>query len=381
MRKNTLFIGLDVHAESISVAVAEAGRDGEVRSLGRIENRPESIRKLIKKLGSKNELRVCYEAGPCGYVLYWQLIGMGVHCEVIAPTLIPKKPGERVKTDRLDATKLARCYRAGELTAVWVPDSAHEALRDLVRAREAAKGDRNGARHRLSKFLLRHGRYKPSGMNSWTLKHMNWLKSQHFEELSLKMTFLDYLHEVEHQDARVARLEQSIDRAIEGSPSHIREVITALQALRGVAKITAVGVVSEVGNFSRFAKPQQLMGYTGSVPSEHSSGGPGKARRGGITKTGNRHLRRLLTEAAWSYRYRPGINARLKSSNKEVSEEVKEIAWKAQHRLHDRYWHFTLKGKPKQVAVTAVARELLGFMWSIGVNVEQSQPKIESSLR
>jgi transposase len=377
VRKNTLFVGLDVHAETISVAVAESGRNGEVRSLSRIENKPESIRKLVKKLGAKNELRVCYEAGPCGYVLYWQLVGLGIHCEVIAPTLTPKKPGERVKTDRIDAIKLARCYRAGELTAVWVPDSAHEALRDLVRAREAAKGDRNSARHRLAKLLLRHGRHKPSGMSSWTCKHMNWVKSQHFEELSLEMTFLDYLHEVEHQHARVERLEQSIDRAIEEAPSHIREVVTALQALRGVAKITAVGVVSEVGNFSRFAKPQQLMGYTGSVPSEHSSGGPGKARRGGITKTGNRHLRRLLTEAAWSYRYRPGINARLKNSNKEVSGEVKEIAWKAQHRLHDRYWCLTLKGKPKQVAVTAVARELLGFMWSIGINVEQNQPKME----
>lgn len=379
MKKYTLFVGLDVHADTIAVAVAESGRDGEVRSLGRIANRPESIRKLVKKLGSKKELRVCYEAGPCGYVLYWQLVGLGVHCEVIAPTLTPKKPGERVKTDRLDATKLARCYRAGDLTPVWVPDPAHEALRDLVRAREAAKGDRSSARHRLGKLLLRHGRYKPSGMNSWTYKHMRWLKSQQFEERSLETTFLDYLHEVEHQHARVERLEQSIDRAIEEAPSHIREVVAALQALRGVAKITAVGVVAEVGKFSRFAKPPKLMGYTGSVPSEHSTGGPGKTRRGGITKTGNKHLRRLLTEAAWSYRYKPGINARLKKSNKGVSEEVKEIAWKAQHRLHDRYWYFVLRGKPKQVAVTAVARELLGFMWSIGVNVEQNQPKIEKA--
>jgi transposase len=376
MRKNTLFVGLDVHAETISVAVAESGRDGEVRSLGIIANRPESIRKLMRKLQQKNKnLRVCYEAGPCGYTAYWQLAMMGIPCDVIAPTLIPTKPGDKVKTDRRDAMKLARLFRAGELTSVWVPDRAHEALRDLVRAREAAKKDQRTARHRLGKLLLRNGVYRQEVMTNWSQKHILWIKTLKFEEPAVEVVFQDYLHEVEHQRDRIKALEAAIDKAIKESPEHIREVVAALQLLRGVAKVTAVGVVAEVGNFSRFCNPSKLMSYTGVTPSEYSTGGPGKKKQGGITKTGNSHLRRLITEAAWAYRFRPAVNLRMQKCQGEVSEELiaetKEIAWKAQCRLHGKYKSLILAGKAKQVAITAVGRELLGFIWSIAAKVEE----------
>jgi transposase len=282
------FIGLDVHAETIAVAVAEPG--GEVRSLGVIPNRLESIRKMIGKLGPVKELRGCYEAGPTGYVLYWQLTTLGVECQVVAPTLVPVKAGDRVKTDRRDAEKLARCHRAGDLTAVWVPDEAHEALRDLVRAREAGKKDQLRARHRLSKFLLRHGRRQPEGMKPWTKKHLEWVKNHvHFDQPALEATLQDYFHEVEHAAARMERLEKSLDEAISKAPEQIRAVMEALQALRGVAQLTAATIVSEMGSFSRF-EPRKLMGYSGLVASEHSSGN--KVKRGSLTKTGNAHRRR-----------------------------------------------------------------------------------------
>jgi transposase len=363
------FIGLDVHAETIAVAVAE--RDGDVRSLGVIPNRPESIRKLMKKLGPAELLRVCYEAGPTGYVVYWQLTGLGVRCDVVAPTLVPTKAGDRVKTDRRDALKLARSYRAGDLTAVWVPDSAHEALRDLVRAREAAKKDQLRARHRLGKFLLRHGRRPPTAMKAWTQAHLSWVKrAVHFEHAAQEATLLDYLHEVDHLSARIARLEGAIDTAVTAAPARMRAVIEALQALRGIARISAATIVSEVGALSRFAQPRQLMGYSGAVACEDSSGE--RTRRGGITKTGNAHLRRVVIEAAWAYRHRPAVGPALRKRQASVSAEVQAIAWKAQHRLHTRYRALTARGKCKQQVVTAIGRELLGFLWAIGVRVEST---------
>ena len=340
MRK-VQFVGLDVHADTIAVAVAEPG--GTVRSVGVIPNRPESIRKLVKRLGSPEQLRACYEAGPTGYVIYWQLTALGVRCEVVAPTLVPVKAGDRVKTDRRDALKLARSCRAGDLTPVWVPDAAHEALRDVVRAREAAKKDQLRARHRLGKFLLRHGRRPPTGINRWTQRHLEWVKSVRFTEAAQEATLLDYFHEVDHMADRLARLEAALDAAVQAAPAPMRTVIAALQALRGVAQVSAATIVAELGQVSRFGRPRQLMSYSGTVASEHSSGD--RIRRGGITKTGNAHLRRIVIEAAWAYRHRPARGRALLKRQQPVSEEVKAIAWKAQHRLHARYRTLTARGE------------------------------------
>jgi transposase len=362
------YLGLDVHAASITVAVAEPG--GEVRSVGQIPNRPDAVRRLVNRLGPAAQLRACYEAGPTGYVLYWQLTQLGVHCDVVAPTLVPVKPGDRVKTNRRDAAKLARSYRAGDLTPVWVPDAAHEALRDLVRAREAGKQDQLRARHRLAKFLLRHGRRPPPGVKAWTAKYLTWVqRAVRFEQVAQEAVLLDYLHEVEHAAARLERLERAIDQAVEAAPAAMRAVIEALQALRGIAQLSAVTIVAEVGALSRFATPRQLMGYSGVVASEHSTGE--RVRQGGITKTGNAHLRRIVVEAAWAYRYRPAVGYTLKRRQQGVSPQVREIAWKAQHRLHARYRKLLGRGKRAQQVVTALARELLGFVWAIGVQVEQ----------
>lgn len=367
--KNVRFIGLDVHAETIAVAVAEP--DGEVRSLGTIPNRPEPIGRLIRKLGKAEQLRVCYEAGPTGYVLYWQLSELGVKCEVIAPTLVPVKAGDRVKTDRRDAEKLARCYRAGDLTPVWVPDEAHEALRDLVRARLAAKRDQLRARNRLGKFLLRQGRRAPQGVTAWSTRHLAWVKQQNFEQAAQQATLVDYLHEVVHEAERIVRLERSIDTAIEALPQKMRAVIDALQSLRGIAKVSAVSIMAELGEVSRFENPRQLMGYSGIVSREHSSGE--RTRRGGISKAGSAHLRRIVIEAAWGYRHRPNLAPKLLARQRDLPEEIKAIAWKAQHRLHARYAKLLAKGKAKQQAITAVGRELLGFIWAIGVTAERAQ--------
>src|SRR5919205_506895 len=363
------FVGLDVHAETIAVAVAETG--GEVRAHGVIPNRLESVRKLIQKLGPVKQIRACYEAGPTGYVLYWQLTQLGVACEVIAPSLVPTKAGDRVKTDRRDAEKLARCYRAGELTPVWVPDDDHEALRDLVRAREAAKKDQLKARHRLSKFLLRHGQ-RPEGLKAWTKKHLEWIKSHvRFAQPALEATLADYLEEVDHVAARIVKLDKAIDEAVQHAPAEIRAVIEALQALRGVAQTTAATIVSELGSLSRFQSPRQLMGYSGLVACEHSSGN--RIQRGSITKTGNAHLRRVLVEAAWAYQHRPNVTGYLLRRQKSLalSDDVKDIAWKAQHRLNKRYKSFSARGKNKNQIVTALGRELLGFIWAIAIETEK----------
>jgi transposase len=367
MAKSIRYVGLDVHADTIAVAVAE--RRGEVRSLGTIPNRAEAVRKLVKRLEPLSTVRVCYEAGPTGYALYWQLTALGVKCEVVAPTLIPVKAGDRVKTDRRDAEKLARSYRAGDLTPVWVPDGAHEALRDLVRAREAAKKDEVRAKHRLSKFLLRHGRRPSEGTKAWTGKFWTWLETVRFEYAAQDVTLLDYRTEVERGRDRLKRLEKAIDEAVQTAPAQMKAVIEALQALRGVARLTATTLVTEVGNFSRFAKPKLLMGYGGLVPSEHSSGN--SKRQGSITKTGNAHLRRVLVEAAWNYRHRPRLCGSHKRRQQGVSERVKDISWKAQQRLNSRYWGLTARGKTPGKAITAVARELIGFIWAVGVQAER----------
>jgi transposase len=371
MKNKVRFLGLDVHAETIAVAIAEP--DGEVRSLGTIANRAESIRKLIKKLGQVEQLKACYEAGPTGYVLYWQLAELGVACEVIAPTLVPMKAGDRVKTDRRDAERLARSYRSGDLTAVWVPDEGSESLRDLVRAREAAKQDQLRARHRLSKFLLRLGQRPAAGMKAWTAPYMAWVRQVHFAQVAREATMLDYLHEVDHMSERVKRLEQAITEAVKLAAPVVQEVVKGLQALRGIAEISAVTIVAELGSITRFGTARQLMGYSGAVPTEDSSGK--RTRRGSITKTGNAHLRRIVVEAAWSYRYRPAIGPRLRKRQEGVPEPIKEIAWKAQVRLHKRFMKLAAAGKDQRKIITAVGRELLGFIWAIGVKAETADPQ------
>ena len=372
------FVGLDVHAETIAVAIAEAG--GEVRSHGTIPNRSESVRKLIRKIGEGAKLKCCYEAGPTGYVLYWQLTQLGVECEVIAPSLVPTKAGDRVKTDRRDAEKLARCYRAGELTPVWVPDAAHEALRDLERAREAAKQDQLRHRHRLGKFLLRHGKRPVDAGPAWCAKYLNWIKVHvRFEQPALEATLADYLQEVEHATERIIRLEQCIEEAVAQAPPEIRAVIEALQALRGVALTTAATVVSELGSLTRFKNPRQLMSYSGLVPREYSSGN--RTQRGSITKTGNAHLRRVLVESAWAYRHRPAVNGRLLKRQRSLtlSDETKQIAWRAQQRLYKRYTAMMARGKHKHQVITALARELLGFLWAVAVHIETQHQTSEAA--
>src|ERR1700690_1533559 len=366
------FLGLDVHAETITVAVAEA--DGEVRSLGTIANREESVRKFINKLGSPEQLRACYEAGPTGFVLYWQLTQLGVDCAVVAPSLVPKKPGDRVKKDRRDALKLAHCHRNGDLTAVWVPDEASEALRDLVRQREAAKQDQLRARHRLTKFLLRTGQRPPLGLKAWTERYMRWLAQVRYAQPAQEVTRLDCMNEFEHMSARVKRLEEAILEVVKQAPEPMQELIRGLQALRGIAHISAVTIAAELGNISsRFESARKLMGYCGVFPSEDSSGK--RIRRGGITKSGNAHLRRIVVESAWSYRHLPRVGAKLRKRQQGLPAEITEIAWKAQTRLHKRYMALMDRGKDQRKTMTAVARELLGFIWAIGIKAEATACK------
>ena len=334
MRETLRFLGLDVHAETIAVAVCES--NGEVRSLGTIANREDSIRKFIKKLGSPEQLRACYEAGPTGFVLYWQLTQLGVDCAVVAPSLVPRKPGDRVKTDRRDALKLARCHRNNDLTSVWVPDEASEALRDLVRQREAAKQDQLRARHRLTKFLLRTGQRPPLGLKAWTERYFRWLAQVRYAQPAQEVTRLDCMNEVEHMSARVKRLEEAILEVVKQAPPALQEVIRGLQALRGVAHISAVTIAAELGNISsRFESARKLMGYSGSFPSEDSSGE--RIRKGGITKAGNAHLRRIVVESAWCYRHLPRVGEKLRKRHQGVPADIIEIAWKAQTRLHYLY--------------------------------------------
>jgi transposase len=341
-----------------------------VRSLGTLVNRPEAVRRLLGKLGKLTELRVCYEAGPTGYALYWQLTQLGAQCEVIAPSLVPMKAGDRIKTDRRDAEGLARSYQAGDLTPVWVPDAKHEALRDLVRAREAAKEDQLRAKHRLGKYLLRYGQRPADDSKAWTAAWWQWVRALQLPHAEQNTTLVELMLEVDHQGQRIERFDAAIDRAVDAAPEQLRAVVDALQALRGVAKVTAVTLATEFGCFSRFEKAGQVMSYTGTVPSEHSSGP--KTRRGAITKTGNSHLRRVLVESAWHYRHRPRLCKRQKELQSSLPPKIATLAWSAQERLHRRYWALSSKSKPSAKIVTALARELAGFVWAIGVETERA---------
>lgn len=374
MKKCIRYVGLDVHAETFTAAVADAGNSAPVY-LGKFPYSIANVRKVLRKLGDPPRLRVAYEAGPTGYGLYRDLVATGYGAHVVAPSLVPVKTGDRVKTDRRDAEKLARCLRSGDLTDVWVPTVDTEAIRDLVRAREDAKADELRARHRLSKFLLRHGRHRPKDLKqAWTIKHLQWVRQQSFNQLGQQAAFEDYSAEIEHCSARVAGLEQKIVEVIPKLPETQQKVVAALQSMRGIAMLTAVTLVSEIGEFGRFENPRQLMSYAGVVPSESSSGG--STRRGAITKTGNAHVRRVVVESAWSARCKPAMSYTIKK-RQSSDPRVRAIAWTAQKRLHDRYVRLKGKGKTHNKVLIAVAREMLGFIWEIANTVEHGRLRQE----
>jgi transposase len=354
------YIGLDVHKDTIAVAVADSGKRGEVREHGKIANSPTALKGLLTRLTrSGSALQCCYEAGPCGYGIHRQVTAAGHGCVVVAPSLVPRKPGDRVKTDGRDASQLARLHRAGELTPVWVPDLAHEAIRDLVRARLAAVRALRQARQQLSGFLLRHDHryHRPA----WTLLHRRWLAGLKFEQAVHHIVLEDCIAAVEAATERRDRLEAHIAAVL--PDWSLAPVVRALQALRGLALVAAATLVAELGDITRFANPRQLMAYLGLVPSEHSSGST--RRQGGITKAGNGAARRMLIEAAWSYRFPARISRAQLLRQESLAQPIRDTAWKAQERLCRRYRKLARAGKPPTVVTAAIARELSGFVWAI----------------
>jgi transposase len=364
MTKGTRFIGLDVHKASISVAVA--GGFGEPEDHGQIANDPAAIRRLVDRLGGADvHLSVAYEAGPTGYALHRQLSAMGIDTIVVAPSLIPTKPGERIKTDRRDAAKLARLLRSGDLTAVWVPDEAHEALRDLVRGRDDAREDLLRAKHRLSKFLLRRGIQPPVGVRAWSRAHETWLNRLTFRHGADQVVFDDYRSVVRDARDRLKRLEVALVGCAAELPQ--AELLASLQALRGIGFLSAVTIVAEAGDLRRFPTARAFMAYVGLVPSEYSSGI--SRHRGRITKTGNRLIRHVLGQAAHNARHRPNVSSALRARQRHVPSAVAELDRRAQARLHHRYRALVRRiGVNK--AVIAVARELAGFVWAVGQQVD-----------
>jgi transposase len=361
------YIGLDVHKETIAVSIAPANST-EVRRYGIIGGTLAAVDKLVKKLSPANvELRLAYEAGPCGFVLCRQLRSKGIHCDVVAPSLIPKKASDRVKTDRRDADQLARLYRAGELTAIHVPDQEDEAVRDLVRARFSAMTDQRQARNRLKGFLLRLG-FRYTGRSSWNDAHKRYLSGLVMPQAPQQIAFQEYIHAINDATQRLARLTQAVEDALPGWKWE--PVVRALMSLRGVQVLTAMTLVAEVGDFSRFEDPKSLMHFFGLTPSEHSSG-QGRVQ-GGITRCGNAHCRRVLTEAAWQYRLTPKVSQAIQKRQEGQSKEVRLIAWEAQQRLHKRFKQLAAR-KKSVVAATAVARELAGFVWAIACKVKPAK--------
>jgi transposase len=353
------FVGLDVHKETIAVAVAEPGR-APARLIGSIAHDVGKLLKVLARYGDAQHVEVVYEAGPTGYGLQRELARRGYHCQVIAPSLIPKRAGDRVKTDRRDCVRLAELSRAGELRAVWVPDPADEAIRDVARAREDAVNARTQARHQLKAFLLRHQVRYPH-RTSWSKTFYRWLGTLKFESSGAQTAFTEYWQAVSSADERVARLTAALLCSIEGW--RFEPVVKALQALRSIDQISAIGLVAEIGDIGRFAHPRQLMAYLGLVPSEYSSSD--RVVRGSITKTGNTHARRLLTEAAWNYRFRPRIGYNAQRRAEALPQVVRDLGWKAQLRLTGRFARLRARGVHINKVCVAVARELAGFIWAI----------------
>lgn len=360
MKDSTTFVGLDVHKDEIAVAVIQLGAE-EVKQW-KLRNEPQAVRRLGRRLFRESDGSVLcvYEAGPCGYGIQRQLQGLGIATEVVAPSLIPVKPGERIKTDRRDAVKLARLARGGNLTFVHPPSESDEAVRDLCRCREDAVQDRTRSRHRLSKMLLRRGLVFRLG-RKWTQRHRQWLRSLSFEDLPSRVVFEDYLSAIEQLEERIATLNARLEELSQQEP--YRERVGWLRCFRGIETVGAMTILAELHDFRRFTDPRRLMAYLGLVPSEHSSGN--RTRRGAITKTGNSHARRILVEAAWHSRHRPAVGRRLKLRREGQPQRICALADKAQRRLHQRFHRLVLgSGKPSQKAVVAITRELAGFLWA-----------------
>ena len=360
-----IFVAFDVAKRKHAVAVAESGRRGEVRFLGEIENSGTAIERTLKKLsGRHGRLHVCFEAGPTGYGLYRQVQALGHACTVVAPALIPRRAGERVKTNRRDAVTLARLHRAGELTGVWVPDAVHEAVRDLVRARQAAADDLRRKRQQLLSFLLRQGRIYGAG-GHWTLAHRRWLARQSFEHPAQQIVFQEGIEAIADAAQRLHRLEKQL--AIIVPSWSMAPVVAAFQAMRGASFLVAVTFAAEIGDVRRFDTPRQLMSFLGLVPAESSTGDT--IRRKGLTLAGNRRARRALVEAAWTYRFPARVSEALRARLDGLPKGIRDIAWKAQIRLCARYRRLSAAGKKLPVVVAAIAREIAAFLWAIGREV------------
>jgi transposase len=361
------YVGLDVHADTIEVGIAQAGRQPG-RCVGSIAHDVPKLLKVLARYGDARAVHVVYEAGPTGYGLQRALAKRGYECQVIAPSLIPKRAGDRVKTDRRDCKRLAELSRAGELRAVWIPDPAHEAIRDVVRAREDAVNARMQARQQLKAFLLRHDVRYPQ-RTSWTKTFYRWLATLSFESKGAQTAFTEYWQAVGAADERVARLTDALVHSTKGW--RFEPVVQALQVLRGIDQLSAIGLVAEIGDFARFSHARQLMGYLGLVPAEHSTGE--RVVRGSITKTGNAHARRLLTEAAWNYRFAPRIGYAAQRRAENVPQVLREIGWKAQLRLTERFARLRARGLHHNKVCVAIARELAGFVWAIGTHSQVSR--------